>query len=523
LAIQGFDVENYEENCACFVFFYFKFFKNLFLGLKAFTSDSNKLAHPLTKVQFIPCKTARKEWKEETEAFLNYSFDRAMTAPKGISIEEKAYHILNKVIRRPKGIKISSFPEAFLQNDGEEAINLITNISTRPVKKKSKTAKDKKPPVIKIDKQTQDGNRDSLVKNLNDLDKKEVNLTFDQEKAASYANTNNIMLNSTLSKEEINDSKVKVSYYWRDFFKNEDSKIRKTTMDRYSKIFHKYKLDENLLLEKLTNFPMLSRDDVINNKNLYTETERQLIDKFLFEKLENSEENLAKPVEKHFLPTVTKIIEFSRSDQLNEALLKWKIEKVERLGLQGFYEDKKKTFREGTELHQFIEQCLKSLGQENLEAYSTSNNAIHSELERIIKLDFKNVQLIESEVIHRNLFYQGKIDCLAYYKGDLCLIDWKTSEKNKSELRDLYDIPVQLSGYLGAFFNDPTHDSLRKKHVINYGLIVNINKSKEGNINFHLLNHQLSEFFWHQWLVALKKFWISLLKEKNASHENIGN
>ena len=265
---------------------------------------------------------------------------------------------------------------------------------------------------------------------------------------------------------------------------------------------------------------MLSRNDVINNKNLYTETERQLIDKFLFEKLENSEENLAKPVEKHLLPTVTKILEFSRSDQLNEALLKWKIEKVERLGLQGFLEDKKKTFREGTELHQFIEQCLKSLGQENLEAYSTNNNAIHSELERIIKLDFKNVQLIESEVIHRNLFYQGKIDCLAYYKGDLCLIDWKTSEKNKAELRDLYDIPVQLSAYLGAFFNDPKHDSLRKERVINYGLIVNINKSKEGNINFHLLNHQLSEFFWHQWLVALKKFWISLLKEKNTSHEN---
>ena len=488
--------------------------------MKEFTIDSNKLAQPLRKSTFTPCKVARQEWKEETDAFLNYSSDRAMTMPKGKSIEEKAYHVLNNVVSRPKGIKISEFPEGLLKNNGEEAIKLITQISMRPPKEKLI-----KSPIVLPKQEVKKGNgqkKDTKTKIQNSVGTEGVNLAFDRELAMLYAQTNNIKLDSSMSKGNKKDSNSKTVNNWRDYFLEEDLKNRKTMMDRYLKVFNKYKLNENLLTEKLTSFPMLGKDDVIKNRNLYNERERQLIDEFLFEELENSEKNIGKPIEKYILPTVSKVLEFSRSDQLNEALLKWKIDKVEKLGLQGFYEERRKNFSEGTELHQFIEQCLKSLGQENLEEVSTNKNIskLHFELERIIRLDFKNVQLIESEVIHKNLFYQGKMDCLAYYKGNLCLIDWKTSEKDKTELADLYDIPIQLSAYLGAFFNDANYDELRKNHAINYGLIVNINKTTDGNINFHLFNHQLAEFFWHKWLVSLKKFWIALLKEKNKSDEN---
>lgn len=465
----------------------------------------------MIKLTLIPCKTARQEWKEESEAFLNYSSDRVMTVPKGKSIEEKAYYVLNKVITRPKGVKISNFPEGLLENNGEEAINLITQFSKKQVLGKKGAKKSKQ--IIK-EKQKDSSNAENPKK----VDLNEVSLTFDREKATLFATKNNIKLNLSASNDDVKDLKNSDSNNLRNYFSKEDLKIRQSMIDRYIKVFDKYKLNENLLIEKLTSFPMLSKDDVAKNRYLYTERERQLVDEFLFEKLENPEQNPT--AEKNYLPTVTRVLEFSRSDQLNEALLKWKIDKVEKLGLNGFYEEKKKTFNEGTELHQFIERCLKSLGQENLETFSTNNKALFSELERIIRLDFKNVQLIESEVIHKNLFYQGKIDCLAYYKGNLCLIDWKTSEKDKTELRDLYDIPVQLSAYLGAFFNDENHASLRKKHLINYGLIVNINKLKEASINFHLLNHQLAEFYWHKWLVSLKKFWTIILKEKNNSNKN---
>jgi hypothetical protein len=44
---------------------------------------------------------------------------------------------------------------------------------------------------------------------------------------------------------------------------------------------------------------------------------------------------------------------------------------------------------------------------------------------------------------------------------------------NKPYLKDLYDIPIQLSAYLGAFFNDSNHEDLRKTilQVTKYTLI----------------------------------------------------
>lgn len=121
------------------------------------------------------------------------------------------------------------------------------------------------------------------------------------------------------------------------------------------------------------------------------------------------------------------------------------------------------------------------------------------------------VILIEADCAHENLFYAGRIDCLAYFDGEPYLIDWKINESRKQTIRDLYDTPIQIAAYLGAYLNDPKHAKIRREHKIKGGLFVNICKST-GEIDYHFINYQLAEYFWYKWLAYLRKFWTIVLR-----------
>jgi len=42
-------------------------------------------------------------------------------------------------------------------------------------------------------------------------------------------------------------------------------------------------------------------------------------------------------------------------------------------------------------------------------------------------------------------------------RGEVCLIDWKTSQKPKKQLKDLYDYPEQAVAYAGAINSDKNY------------------------------------------------------------------
>lgn len=43
-----------------------------------------------------------------------------------------------------------------------------------------------------------------------------------------------------------------------------------------------------------------------------------------------------------------------------------------------------------------------------------------------------------------------------FISGKTCVIDWKTSKKPKTNIRQTFDNPVQLAAYLGAYNSQPT-------------------------------------------------------------------
>lgn len=64
--------------------------------------------------------------------------------------------------------------------------------------------------------------------------------------------------------------------------------------------------------------------------------------------------------------------------------------------------------------------------------------------------DITNVVAVESAVVHPLLGYAGTLDLIAEYKGKLSVIDWKTSAKHKTNLKDCYSYPQQIVAYVGA-------------------------------------------------------------------------
>ncbi len=98
----------------------------------------------------------------------------------------------------------------------------------------------------------------------------------------------------------------------------------------------------------------------------------------------------------------------------------------------------------------FFEDKLNDLKQ------SKSNQLLFKQIKSLkhVLIDIEAIAAVESGVVSSELGFAGTVDCIAIYKGELCVIDWKTSKKKKRSLKSCYDYPVQLSAYAGAVNRD---------------------------------------------------------------------
>lgn len=257
----------------------------------------------------------------------------------------------------------------------------------------------------------------------------------------------------------------------------------------------------NTFLAHLNKVPLVSQEMIESNEisEYYDEEEYEWAKQKLIDS--NPNESM------RYYPSVSTILSVG-DDKKYEFLLKWKLDEMDRLGYQGFLDKNEETKQKGTDFHNAVENILR---KQPLPDYKTNINKSIESLQKLLKDDFDNKYvLIESKVCHNQLAYQGRIDCLAYYKNELCLIDWKRSDKPKEDKSSLFEYPVQLAAYLGAFLNDPLLKEIREAHEIQNTLVVNV--SDDGEVNFHLFNYQQMEFYWYKWLSTYKNFWYSALQ-----------
>uniref|UniRef100_A0A8B9R6S4 Mitochondrial genome maintenance exonuclease 1 n=1 Tax=Anas platyrhynchos TaxID=8839 RepID=A0A8B9R6S4_ANAPL len=204
----------------------------------------------------------------------------------------------------------------------------------------------------------------------------------------------------------------------------------------------------------------------------------------------DSDSNLPMKIalQKTKIPSVTRILQQTIPPQQEE------------LGKDGFAEYTKNLFLQGELFHAALESMF--LPEESTAKEQGEDAAISgylSSVQHVLK-DISEVRVLESAVQHGTLQYLGLVDCVAKYRGQLCVIDWKTSEKLKPSLKNTFDNPLQVAAYVGAINHDANYD-----FQVSCGLIVVAYKNG-CPAHPHFMGPDLCSQYWNKWLLRLEEY-----------------
>lgn len=214
----------------------------------------------------------------------------------------------------------------------------------------------------------------------------------------------------------------------------------------------------------------------------------------------NSNRPMKIALQKNQMPSVTRVLQQTMSPQQAFYLERWKQKMILELGKDGFAEYTKNLFLQGELFHAALESIF--LPEEMATKERGEDSAVSgylSSVQHVLK-DISEVKALESAVQHENLQYLGLVDCVAKYRGQLCVIDWKTSEKPKPFLQNTFDNPLQVAAYIGAINHDANYD-----FQVTCGLIVVA--YKDGcPAHPHFMDPDLCSQYWNKWLLRLEEY-----------------
>ncbi|XP_055532747.1 mitochondrial genome maintenance exonuclease 1-like isoform X2 [Wyeomyia smithii] len=200
-------------------------------------------------------------------------------------------------------------------------------------------------------------------------------------------------------------------------------------------------------------------------------------------------------------PSVNKILSATMPEPARQALLKWKAAKIALLGEDGFTELQKATLERGSNFHSCLESWLnmESPGEDKLRKADKLWTSIEPLLEKVSR----PAKIVERKVYHPFLHYNGVVDCVSCIDNQLHIIEWKTSENQKTNLSGTYDAPLQLCAYLGAL---KAESELSDLDVTKGAVLVAYTDGKPAHI--HSIDQTKLKRYWAAWLRRLQEYWI---------------
>ncbi|XP_064622747.1 uncharacterized protein LOC135484960 [Lineus longissimus] len=203
-------------------------------------------------------------------------------------------------------------------------------------------------------------------------------------------------------------------------------------------------------------------------------------------------------------PSVSTILNETMPEESRRLLENWKRRKIAEMGLEAFEIEMDGIRRRGQDLHLSIENTLKGVPVSDL-TITTEMEGFWESIQDVL-CDVKDLAVTEAKILHPTLHYAGRLDCIAMYKGNLCLIDWKTSAKKKRKLEFTYDNPLQLAAYAGAVNAMDSFD-YKIKHAV---LVMMYPDGSPAHA--HLMSVDVLEKYWRIWLQRVRLYW--KLKQK---------
>ena len=287
-----------------------------------------------------------------------------------------------------------------------------------------------------------------------------------------------------------------------DYILEQDALVDRKIADRYKLFFNYCNSNESLMKTNLIKrYPIFGLEPIDNFTHLYDEIDESLLNTSLF----TINEKYKNEVEKLKFPSVTNILRLSENQAQREVLIKWKLKKVEELGCKGYERYLEKLKARGIEFHHGIEQFAAGKDYDSIILNEVCEGAWKS-VKTLLNIDLKEFLLSEAPVTHKNLCYYGRLDSICKYKDDLYIIDWKLSEKQKDNINSLYDNPLQLVAYLGAFLADHTYQSFRCDHKINKIMVIHTYIDGRPP-SIHTFTYQQIIYYWIMFLTRLQTFW----------------
>uniref|UniRef100_A0A183J040 Mitochondrial genome maintenance exonuclease 1 n=1 Tax=Soboliphyme baturini TaxID=241478 RepID=A0A183J040_9BILA len=152
----------------------------------------------------------------------------------------------------------------------------------------------------------------------------------------------------------------------------------------------------------------------------------------------------------HF-PSVSRILEKTKSPNLTVMLDKWKSKMTAKHGSVKFEKMQKERLNIGEELHEaFTLQYLKQKTPCEKIKLPTAVKPFFTSLQPVLS-EFHDLVARETWIHHSTLCYKGQLDAIVMYRDRPTLLELKTSDKLKSTLQSTYDTPLQCVAYVGAW------------------------------------------------------------------------
>lgn len=215
-------------------------------------------------------------------------------------------------------------------------------------------------------------------------------------------------------------------------------------------------------------------------KNIYTYTKISRVE-------ENGKRHYQTP-EGHKVPSVTTILDATKSEESKQALFNWK----KRVGEEQAKQITTEAAGRGTRMHKWLENYVKdgSLNEPGTNPYSIQSHG----MAKIIIENALNKHIDEFWGIEVPLYYSqlyaGTSDCIGVWKGKPAILDFK--QTNKPKKREwIEDYFLQVSAY--AMAHNSTHGT-----SINTGVILMCSANNEYQ-EFELENEEF-EYYSNKWL-----------------------